>query len=84
MYSVLAPTFPSHSRTALDVNSGPLSERMCSGTPRVTIRSASVAITSIALMRRSALIARHSLVYSSITVSNLAALPSRVLSKMKS
>ena len=51
---------------------------------RVTIRSASVAITSIDLMRRSALIARHSLAYSSITVSNLAALPSRVLSKMKS
>ena len=33
MYRVFAPTFPSHSRTALAVSSGPLSERMCSGTP---------------------------------------------------
>ena len=33
MYSVFAPTFPSHSRTASAVNSGPLSDLMCSGTP---------------------------------------------------
>jgi hypothetical protein len=30
MRSALTPTLPSHSRTAFAVNSGPLSERMCS------------------------------------------------------
>ena len=33
IYRVLAPAPPSHSRTALEVNSGPLSGRMCPGTP---------------------------------------------------
>ncbi len=50
----------------------------------VTIASARVSITSEDLMCRSALIARHSLVYSSMTVSSLTALPSRVLTRTKS
>ena len=33
MYSVFAPSLCSHSRSALAVNSGPLSERMYSGIP---------------------------------------------------
>ncbi len=69
---------------ALAVNSGPLSERMCPGTPLVVINSVSVSITSGDLMLRSALIARHSLVYSSMIVSSLAPLPSCVLVATKS
>ena len=37
MYSVFTPTFFNQSRTALAVNSTPLSERMRSGTPRVLV-----------------------------------------------
>lgn len=33
MKSVFTPTFASHSRTVLVVHSGPLSDRMCAGTP---------------------------------------------------
>ena len=69
---------------ALAVNSGPLSERMCSGTPLVVISLVSVSITSEDLMLRPALIARHSLVYSSMIVSSLTALPSCVLVATKS
>ena len=79
MYSVLAPTFPSHSRTALAVNSGPLSERMWADTPRAIINSASVSMTSGDRMLHPARIARHSLEYSSMTVSSRKARPSRVL-----
>ena len=59
MYSVFAPTFPSHSRTVLAVNSGPLSERMCSGTPLAVISSARVSITSGDRMLRPARMARQ-------------------------
>ena len=66
------------------MNSGPLSERMCSGTPLVVISLVSVSITSEDLMLRSALIARHSLVYSSMMISSLTPLPSCVLVATKS
>ena len=33
MNMAFTPRFDNHPRTALEVNSGPLSERMCSGTP---------------------------------------------------
>ena len=33
MNRAVTPRLDSHSLTALEVNSGPLSERMCSGTP---------------------------------------------------
>ena len=36
MYSVFTPTFPSQARTALAVNSAPLSDRKCPGTPNST------------------------------------------------
>ena len=79
MYRVYSPTFLSHSPTALAVNSGPLSERMCSGTPLDAINSARVSITSEDRMPRPARMARHSLVYSSMTVSSRMAWPSYTL-----
>src|SRR5712672_2988312 len=49
---VFAPTAPIHSCTALATNSGPLSERICPGTPRRMNRSESTSMTSIDLSRR--------------------------------
>ena len=45
MYSVFAPVLASHLRKSLATNSGPLSERRCSGTPFITITSASAEMT---------------------------------------
>src|ERR1700723_960482 len=61
MYSVLAPVAASHWRRSLATNSGPLSERRCSGTPFMTITSASAAITRALDQLRSHRIIRHSL-----------------------
>ena len=44
MYRVLAPTCVSQLRTTLAVISGPLSERMCSGMPRMSMASAMVSM----------------------------------------
>lgn len=44
MYSVFAPVFWSYSRRSLAMNSGPLSDRICSGNPRWIIASASTSI----------------------------------------
>src|SRR3982751_2237172 len=41
----LAPTCASHCRTILAIISAPLSDRICSGTPRVTMTSAIVSRT---------------------------------------
>src|SRR5271170_1042785 len=60
MYSVFAPVSASHVRRSLATNSGPLSERICSGTPFVTMTSASAPITFAELQRRSGRIIRHS------------------------
>src|SRR5664279_150022 len=60
MYRVFAPTFASHWRALLWVISRPLSERMCSGTPRMSITSAIVSRTPRLLIRRATRIARHS------------------------
>ena len=84
MYSGLVPSPPNHLRNARAMNSGPLSERMCAGTPRQSIASASVSITSSELSRRPTLIARLSRVYSSIRVSILSARPSWVTALTKS
>src|SRR3954453_12067535 len=54
---------------ALATNSGPLSERMCSGTPRRMNRSESTSMTSIDLSRRATRMARHSWVNSSMMLS---------------
>src|SRR5215470_13711884 len=69
MYSVAQPTRASHCRSSLATNSGPLSERMCSGTPRCFITSAKLSITSYLPKRRATRIARHSRLNSSSKVS---------------
>ena len=46
IYSVLASTADSHFRNLAAMNSGPLSDRICSGTPCTNIRSARVSIRS--------------------------------------
>jgi hypothetical protein len=51
MYSVSAPAHASHRRIAWPMNSGPLSLRMCWGTPRRANNSANTSITSIAGIR---------------------------------
>lgn len=81
MNAVFTPRRPSQSRTAVAVNSGPLSERMCSGGPRRAKRSTSTARTSSEFSRRATGTARHSRVHSSITVSILIRHPSRVRSE---
>src|SRR5271170_1254580 len=45
MYRVLAPELRSHFRSSLAMNSGPLSERICSGMPCSIMASASTSIT---------------------------------------
>src|SRR5271155_1400802 len=67
MYSVSMPTLPSHALSSLATNSGPLSERMCSGIPRNSITSARASITSYLPSLLATRIARPSRVYSSIT-----------------
>ncbi len=84
MQSVLAPTRPSHSRTARAANSGPLSEPIRSDTPLNTINSASTSVTSAERMLRAARRARHALPYSSMTVSNRTSVPSLSLTCIKS
>src|ERR687883_664022 len=73
-----------HSCTALATNSGPLSERMCSGTPRRMNRSDSTSMTSIELSRRDARMPRHSCVNSSMMLSRRSLRPSWVRSSRKS
>ena len=84
MKRVFAPIFLIHSRIRLAVNSGPLSDLMYSGTPRRTINSVSVANTSSDRSLGATLIARHSLLHSSITVSSLMGLPEYVRQATKS
>jgi hypothetical protein len=68
----------------LATNSGPLSERRCSGTPFTTITSARASITFAELHLRSGRIIRHSLLCSSIRFSIRTVLPSCVLALTKS
>ena len=75
---------PAESRTFLATNSGPLSERMCSGGPCVTKRSARHWSTSWDLSRLATTIARHRRVNSSSTTSMRKARPSWVRSWTKS
>jgi hypothetical protein len=84
MYNVLVPTLPSHFRNSSAMNSGPLSERMCSGIPRSNITSAKVSITCKLPKRRATRNAKHSLVYSSITTRIRSARPSCVIAFTKS
>ena len=84
MYRVFAPTLVSHSRAALAVNCGPLSEQVCPGTPLAIISPARVEITSGERTLRPARMARHSRVYSQVAVISRTARPSLVLIRMKS
>jgi hypothetical protein len=84
MNRIRTPTRGNQSLIAFDVNSGPLSDLMCSGTPFDVKSPVSVCITSSDLILLAALMAIHSLVYSSITVSSLTARPSSVLQETKS
>ena len=64
MNSGLTPTRANHSRTAVAVSSGPLSERRHAGVPRATKSSVSCWRTSSEVRRRATRMARHSRVYS--------------------
>src|SRR5260370_8402390 len=74
----------SHFRRSLATNSGPLSERRCSGTPLVTITSASASITFAELHLRSDRIIRHPRLCSSIRFNIRTVLPSYVFALTKS
>ena len=84
MKRVAALTPWSHKRTAPAVNSGPLSDRRCSGTPRSTMRSPRHSMTWDERKGRPTRMARHSLVYSSTTVRRRTGLPSLVRTATKS
>ena len=85
MYSVLGPASASHWRRSLATNSGPLSERICSGTPFQTMTSARAPMTFVLDQQRSARISRHSRVCSSIRFRRRTLLPScvRALSRVE-
>ena len=76
MNKVWQPELPSHRQTALATNSGPLSLRMCFGTPRVRNSHSSTSTTPEAGIDGATLMARHSLVYSSI-MTRILSLPPR-------
>jgi hypothetical protein len=84
MNSVRTPIRPSQARTTLAVNSPPLSDLIWSGGPRPTNRSVSACSTSSEVSRRATTMARHSRVYSSMTVSMRKGRPSEVRSCTKS
>jgi hypothetical protein len=60
MERVFAPTWVSQLRTTLAAISAPLSDRMCAGTPRISMTSAIVSSKPKLLMRRATRMARHS------------------------
>ena len=84
MKRVVTPRSASQSFTALATNSGPLSLLMCLGMPYSRKRSASVMSASWLVIRRCTRMAKHSLVYSSTTVSRRSLRPSWVFSETKS
>ena len=84
IYAVLAPTPVIQPFTAIAANSGPLSDRMCTGVPRAMNRSASTSMTSTAFSWRPTRIAKASRVNSSTTFSVRNLRPSRVRSSTKS
>src|SRR5271165_5233409 len=78
MYSVFAPVVASQFRKSLATNSGPLSERRCSGTPFITITSASALMTRDDDHRRCARTSRLSRVCSSIRLRSRTLRPTEV------
>ncbi len=83
MESVFAPVSANHFRRSFATNSGPLSERICSGTPCNTIKSGSDPITFALDQRRSGRTSKLSLVCSSIRFNILTVLPSYVFAVTK-
>ena len=79
MKRVVTPRSPSQLRTALAMNSGPLSDRMCSGTT-VLQEELREQVEHVVARHpsRATRMAKHSRVYSSITVSRRSFLPSWV------
>ncbi len=59
MFSVFAPVAANHLRKSLATNSGPLSERRCSGTSFITTTSANAEITLALGQLRSQRISKH-------------------------
>ena len=84
MNNVFTPNRANHFLTSLAVNSGPLSDRICSGIPLKINSSNNRSITSCEVIRLFTSTARHSLEYSSIILSMRKALPSDVLAITKS
>jgi hypothetical protein len=84
MYSTPTPASFSPFRTARAMNSGPLSERMCTGAPRWRITPSRISATRAAVMPLATSSTRHSRVYSSTTLSHFRGRPSAVRSWMKS
>lgn len=75
---------PYQARKARAINSGPLSDRICVGQPRIRNSALKTSCTSREVSRRRTAIARYSRVYSSTTVSSFNGRPSCVRSITKS
>jgi len=84
MYNASTPVFSRYSPIAAAMDSGPLSLRMCFGTPRVMKRFSKMSSTLSAVMLRSTSRAKHSRVYSSVISSHFSGRPAVVRSWMKS
>ena len=84
MKSVFTPDSSSQFFTAVETNSGPLSDRMNSGSPCTWNRYARTSTTSSPVMLRSTSSAKLSLVCSSSTGMNFNCRPSSVRSNTKS
>ena len=67
-------------RISFAMNSGPLSLRMCFGTPRLINKLTNTSTILSAVMLRSTSNARHSRVYSSVIANHFKGLPDAVLS----
>src|ERR1700678_1997344 len=75
MCNVFAPVFASHLRSSMATNSGPLSDRKCSGTPFSTMMSAGAEMTLDEDQRRSARTIRHSRVSADLEAKERRMLP---------
>lgn len=84
MYTFSTPVTSARRRMDLAMNSGPLSLRMCTGTPRVVNRPISTSATSPEVIERFTSSARHSRVNSSTMLSHFKARPRSSVSWMKS
>ncbi len=84
MYWICGPILATHLRSAFEIISGPLSQRMCSWMPCRHMASASASMTPRLLMRRATFSARHARLCSSIRVRMRRLRPSWVCACTKS